>query len=131
MQTTEIDYADGISAIDSGYVRPMLDAVHLVVEDGRAAVVDTGCNDSVPRILAALHARNVAPGQVDWVLLLFFASLFIVVRGIEKVGLMDRMINGISLGENAAGLGGIHLISLVLSQVVSNVPFTVVMLPVM
>jgi len=69
--------------------------------------------------------------QVDWVLLLFFASLFIVVRGIEKVGLMDRMINGISLGENAAGLGGIHLISLVLSQVVSNVPFTVVMLPVM
>lgn len=69
MQTTEIDYADGISAIDSGYVRPMLDAVHLVVEDGRAAVVDTGCNDSVPRILAALHARNVAPGQVDWVLL--------------------------------------------------------------
>jgi hydroxyacylglutathione hydrolase len=69
MHTTEIDYADGISAIDSGYGRPMLDAVHLVVEDGRAAVVDTGCNDSVPRILAALDARGVVPDQVDWVLL--------------------------------------------------------------
>lgn len=69
MQHTEIDYAHGISAIDSGYGRPMLDAVHLVIEDGRAAVVDTGCNDSVPRILAALAARGIAPGQVDWVLL--------------------------------------------------------------
>jgi len=69
--------------------------------------------------------------QVDWVLLLFFASLFIVVYGIEKVGLIERMVSGISLKENIAGLGGIHLISLVLSQVVSNVPFTVVMLPLM
>ncbi len=65
----ELDYAHGISAIDSGYGRPMLDAVHLVIEDGRAAVVDTGCNDSVPRILAALAARGIAPAQVDWVLL--------------------------------------------------------------
>jgi len=69
--------------------------------------------------------------QVDWVLLLFFASLFIVVHGIEKVGLMDRLVNSISLRENAAGILGIHGISLILSQVVSNVPFTVVMLPVM
>jgi Na+/H+ antiporter NhaD/arsenite permease-like protein len=69
--------------------------------------------------------------QVDWVLLLFFASLFIVVHGIEKVGLMEWLVNSVSLHENTAGLWGIHAISLVLSQVVSNVPFTVVMLPVM
>jgi Na+/H+ antiporter NhaD/arsenite permease-like protein len=69
--------------------------------------------------------------QVDWVLLLFFASLFVVVHGIEKVGLMDRLVNGVSLHENALGLLGIHSISLLLSQIVSNVPFTVVMLPVM
>lgn len=69
--------------------------------------------------------------QVDWVLLLFFASLFIVVRGFEKTGLMEQMINSVKLQDNAAGLAGLHLISLVLSQVVSNVPFTVLMLPVM
>jgi Na+/H+ antiporter NhaD/arsenite permease-like protein len=69
--------------------------------------------------------------QVDWVLLLFFASLFIVVHGIEKVGLMDRLISSVSLKPDIAGLSGIHAISLVLSQIVSNVPFTVLMLPLM
>ncbi len=69
--------------------------------------------------------------QVDWVLLLFFASLFIVVHGIEKVGLMQQLLNHVKLTETVAGLAGIHAISLVLSQVVSNVPFTVVMLPLM
>ncbi|MBK7213694.1 MAG: hypothetical protein IPH88_10470 [Bacteroidales bacterium] len=44
---------------------------------------------------------------------------------------MEQMINSVKLQDNAAGLAGLHLISLVLSQVVSNVPFTVLMLPVM
>jgi Na+/H+ antiporter NhaD/arsenite permease-like protein len=69
--------------------------------------------------------------QVDWVLLLFFASLFIVVHGVEKAGLMDQLLNHIKLSENGAGLAGIHLVSLLFSQIVSNVPFTVVMLPLM
>lgn len=69
--------------------------------------------------------------KVDWVLLLFFASLFIVVKGIEKVGIMDSLVHGVALQSNVSGLAGIHVISLVLSQVVSNVPFTIVMLPVM
>jgi len=69
--------------------------------------------------------------QVDWVLLLFFASLFIVVHAVEKAGLMEYVLNQVKLTENGAGLAGIHVISLLLSQIVSNVPFTVVMLPVM
>ncbi len=69
--------------------------------------------------------------QVDWVLLLFFASLFIVVRGVEKAGLMDQVLTHINLTENVTGLAGVHLASLLMSQVVSNVPFTVVMLPLM
>jgi Na+/H+ antiporter NhaD/arsenite permease-like protein len=68
---------------------------------------------------------------VDWVLLLFFASLFIVVHGIEKAGLMERMLQHIQLSQDAAGLAGIHVSSLMLSQIVSNVPFTIVMLPLM
>jgi len=69
--------------------------------------------------------------QVDWVLLLFFASLFIVVHAVEKAGLMQHLLNHVKLTENGAGLAGIHLVSLFLSQIVSNVPFTVVMLPLM
>ncbi len=64
-----IDYDYGISAVDSGYVRPQLDAVHLIVENGRAAVIDTGTQHSVPHILAALAAKGVAPAAVDFVIL--------------------------------------------------------------
>jgi glyoxylase-like metal-dependent hydrolase (beta-lactamase superfamily II) len=64
-----IDYEHGISAIDSGYQRPRLDAIHLVVEGGRAAVIDAGVNSSVPRVLDALRAKRLTPGQVDYVIL--------------------------------------------------------------
>lgn len=62
-------YDHGITAIDTDYVRPLLDASHLVVEDGRAAFVDTGTNHSVPRLLDALAALDVDPADVDYVFL--------------------------------------------------------------
>jgi len=64
-----IDYEHGISAIDSGYHRPMLDAIHLMVEGDRAALIDTGTNSSVPLVLAALRAKGLRPEQVDFVIL--------------------------------------------------------------
>lgn len=64
-----IDYEHGISAIDAGYVRPMLDAVHLLVEGERAAIVDTGTNHSVPLVLAAMRQKGLGPEQVDYVIL--------------------------------------------------------------
>ncbi len=69
--------------------------------------------------------------QIDWVLLLFFASLFVVVHGVEKVGLFDRVITANLLLGNAKSLAFIHVISLFLSQLISNVPLTVIMLPLM
>ncbi|WP_332675819.1 MBL fold metallo-hydrolase [Aromatoleum sp.] len=59
----------GILAVDSGYDRPGMAAIHLVIHRGRAAVVDTGTNASAPRVLAALAAAGIAPDQVDWVML--------------------------------------------------------------
>jgi len=59
----------GISVIDTGFVRPQFDASHLIVENGRAAFVDTGTNHSVPRLLAALAAHDLEPDAVDWVVL--------------------------------------------------------------
>ncbi|HQZ01423.1 MAG TPA: MBL fold metallo-hydrolase [Thauera sp.] len=62
-------YPDGIHALESGYGRPMLAAIHVVVEGGRAAIIDTGTNDSVPRVLGALAALGIEPENVDWVML--------------------------------------------------------------
>lgn len=59
----------GISVIDTGFVRELFDASHLVVANGRGAFVDTGTNNSVPRLLAALELQRLAPDQVDYVIL--------------------------------------------------------------
>lgn len=69
--------------------------------------------------------------KVDWVLLLFFASLFIVVEGLEQSGLLSRYIDANLLSEDLSGVGMIHGLSFVMTQIVSNVPFTIVMLPFM
>jgi glyoxylase-like metal-dependent hydrolase (beta-lactamase superfamily II) len=67
--TGVFDYGQGISAVDSVYDRREQTAIHLLIEDGRAAVIDTGTSHAVPRVLAALDAHGVAPAQVDYVVL--------------------------------------------------------------
>jgi glyoxylase-like metal-dependent hydrolase (beta-lactamase superfamily II) len=62
-----VDFDHGITAIDVEYVRPMLDASHLLVNCGRAAFVDTGTTHSVPGLLRAMAGRGVSPEQVDFV----------------------------------------------------------------
>jgi glyoxylase-like metal-dependent hydrolase (beta-lactamase superfamily II) len=57
-------FADGITAVDTEYVRPQMDASHIVVAGERAAVVDTGPNTAVPLILAALEQLQIAPEAV-------------------------------------------------------------------
>ena len=62
------EYPAGITAIDADYVRPRLEAAHLVVDGGRAAFVDTGTTHSLPNLLAALEAKGIDRAEVDWVL---------------------------------------------------------------
>lgn len=69
--------------------------------------------------------------NIDWVLILFFSSLFIVVKGIEKTGLIQNILQGRVISSDLHGISLIHMLSLVLSQVVSNVPLTVLMIPVL
>ncbi|MBU1236113.1 MAG: MBL fold metallo-hydrolase [Gammaproteobacteria bacterium] len=64
-----IDYHNGIHAFDAGYMRPKLASIHLVVDSGRAAFVDTGHNDSLPQSLVALAKLGLAPEAVDYVIL--------------------------------------------------------------
>ena len=63
------DYGNGIIAFDAGYVRPVLAAIHLVVEGGRVAFIDTGSNDALPNALAALARLGLDTKAVDYVIL--------------------------------------------------------------
>lgn len=63
------DYGNGIVAFDAGYVRPILAAIHMVVENGRVAFIDTGSNDALPNALAALTKLGLDVTAVDYVIL--------------------------------------------------------------
>ncbi|MBB5203683.1 glyoxylase-like metal-dependent hydrolase (beta-lactamase superfamily II) [Inhella inkyongensis] len=62
------DLGHGIFAIDTGFTRPRFDAAYLIVEQGRAAFIDTGTNFSVPRLLEALDALGLPRTAVDYVI---------------------------------------------------------------
>jgi len=63
------DYGNGIIAFDAGYVRPILAAIHMVVDNGRVAFIDTGSNDALPNVLAALDKVGLGRAAVDYVIL--------------------------------------------------------------
>lgn len=67
--------------------------------------------------------------SIDWVLLLFFASLFIVVYSIDNVGLLNHLKDFNLISNDIRGIGLIHTSALILSQLISNVPYTIAMLP--
>ena len=60
---------DGLFLIDTDYVRPGLAASHLIVDDGRAAFVDTGPGPAAPKLLAALDEAGVDRADVDYLFL--------------------------------------------------------------
>ncbi|MDR0996191.1 MAG: MBL fold metallo-hydrolase [Zoogloeaceae bacterium] len=62
-------FPGGIHALDSGYVRPGLDAIHFIVEQGRIAVIDTAHAASLPRFLDALEGLGLNAQAVDYVIL--------------------------------------------------------------
>lgn len=63
-----MDYLEGISVIDTDFVRAEFGAAYLVIENGRAAFIDTGTNYSVPRMIEALREKGLDVAAVDWVI---------------------------------------------------------------
>jgi glyoxylase-like metal-dependent hydrolase (beta-lactamase superfamily II) len=62
-------FADGITAVDTEYVRPQMDASHVVVAGPLAAIVDTGPNTAVPLILGALTELGIERDAVEYLFL--------------------------------------------------------------
>ena len=83
--------------------------------------------------VAAMLFSGIKPSRliqtVDWPLLLFFAGLFVVIGGAEHAGVLDIFVNNLKIGTDAAGIWSIHIFSTVVSQLVSNVPLTMLVMP--
>ena len=83
--------------------------------------------------VAAMLVSGIKPSEVirgvDWVLLLFFGGLFVVIGGARQAGLLDALLQRVAISPDAQGILSIHLFSAIVSQLVSNVPLTVLMVP--
>jgi Na+/H+ antiporter NhaD/arsenite permease-like protein len=97
-------------------------------------------NVDIPLIALGCAALVLVAGQVkpssiikevDWVLLLFFAGLFIVIEGAHKAGVLDVFIEKVVITPNMAGIASISAVSTLVSQLVSNVPLTMLFLPIL
>jgi glyoxylase-like metal-dependent hydrolase (beta-lactamase superfamily II) len=61
------EIAPGLTLVDTGYVRPRVAAAYVVRGSRSAAIVETATSLCAPRILAALAAAGVSPGDVSHV----------------------------------------------------------------
>ncbi len=82
---------------------------------------------------ASLLVSHDRPSQVfqsiDWSLLVFFAGLFVVIGGARESGLLDRLLGAVQLDSGLGGIVSIQVFSAAVSQLVSNVPLTVLLIP--
>lgn len=62
------DYDHGISCIDSGYLRPKMVAIYLIKHNEEVAIIETGTNHSLSKVLTVLDKKNIAPSQVRYVI---------------------------------------------------------------
>ncbi len=70
--------------------------------------------------------------RVDWTLLFFFANLFVVMHGVEVSGLTDAMLRRFLPLFQLSGFWfilSLSAFSTLVSNLVSNVPFVMMMLP--
>jgi Na+/H+ antiporter NhaD/arsenite permease-like protein len=103
-----------------------------------AFFVSSSLGLSIPMIaltagVAAIVISGIKPSDVmrdvDWVLLAFFGGLFVVIGGARQAGLLDAALNHVNLAATTWGIASLHLFSGAVSQLVSNVPLTLLLLP--
>ena len=76
--------------------------------------------------------RRDALRKVEWGTIIFFSSMFIVMDSVSKSGLLESLVmpfRSTLLSAGTPSLLSIFSISLIISQITSNVPFVALMLP--
>jgi len=80
------------------------------------------------------QSKNVhgALSEAEWITLMFFLGLFVLVYGIQKAGLIDMMANGLlgaTQGDFKTTTLSVLWASAILSALIDNIPFVATMLP--
>lgn len=100
----------------------------LIVAAGVVVAFLWGAEPALVSAVAAavlLLTRRVNPDkvfrQIDWDLLVLFIGLFVVIAGVERVGLARQLFERLApIGLET--MGGLTIVSAVVSNVISNVP---------
>ena len=56
-----------IIQVDTGYQRPGLAACYLIIDQDRVAIIDTGVEQTISRIMQVLQAKGLSEENVDYV----------------------------------------------------------------
>jgi Na+/H+ antiporter NhaD/arsenite permease-like protein len=83
---------------------------------------------AAPGLLLSPRRLEIAR-KVDWSTLAFFAGMFVLMRSVWDTGFFQGLLA--RSGVNPAGIGPIMLVSVCLSQLISNVPLVALYLPVL
>ena len=78
------------------------------------------------------HHVHSSLSELEWVTLLFFAGLFVIVTGAEHAGLLDRLGRWLIVatgGDLTTTVLAVLWASAVLSAIVDNIPFVATMIP--
>jgi len=80
-------------------------------------------------VIAFIPRRPGILKRIDWYTLIFFASMFVLMQSVWDSGLFQSAINATNL--NLTSTGVILAVSVLLSQLLSNVPLVALYLPVL
>jgi len=83
---------------------------------------------ALPIILLSPRRLGVVR-RIDWTTLIFFAAMFVLMASVWNSGYFQSVISGLHL--NPSSVGVIMGVSVVLSQLISNVPLVALYLPVL
>jgi Na+/H+ antiporter NhaD/arsenite permease-like protein len=83
---------------------------------------------ALPIILLSPHRFGIVRG-IDWTTLIFFAAMFVLMQSVWDSGYFQSVIASLYL--NLESVGVIMVVSILLSQLISNVPLVALYLPVL
>jgi Na+/H+ antiporter NhaD/arsenite permease-like protein len=83
---------------------------------------------ALPIILLSPHRLGIVR-RIDWTTLIFFAAMFVLMQSVWDSGYFQNVMANLQL--NLQSIGIIMAVSIVLSQLISNVPLVALYLPVL